>query len=279
MDAHFRAFSFVDRITSLDEGRRIRGCYSIPATLAEFPLSLAGEAVGQLAAWAAMAAVDFEHRPVAGLAGSVELFASPRPGQVLELAAELEHVDAESVQYSGTAQRDGKLMIRLQDCVGPMVRQADFDEPAALRTRFEELRRNGAHPGGFPGLPPLAFERTGGEPGRRLSATFRVPSAAPLFADHFPRRPVFPGSLLMHLNLQLGAALAGEMAPPPIGRWAAGSILDMKLRSFIPPGTTLRLEATVRQQAKDSATIGLETRMDKEIIATSALMLKLQEAA
>ena len=278
MDAHFHTFSFVDRITSLDEGRRIRGHYTIPAGLKEFPLSLAGEAVGQLAAWAAMAAVDFEHRPVAGLAGSVELFASPHPGQALELEAELEHVDAESVQYSGTAQRDGKLMIRLQDCVGPMVRQADFDDPAALRTRFEELRRNGAHPGGFPGLPPLTFERTGGEAGRRISALFQVPSSAPLFADHFPRRPVFPGSLLMHLKLRLGAALAGEMAPPPKGRWAARTILDMKLRSFIAPGATLRLEAMIRQQAEDSATLGLETRIDEEIIATSALVLKAQEA-
>jgi 3-hydroxymyristoyl/3-hydroxydecanoyl-(acyl carrier protein) dehydratase len=242
-------------------------------------LSLAGEAVGQLAAWAAMGAVRFEHRPVAGLAGRVELFVAPQPGQVLELAADLEHVDSESVQYSGTAHRDGKLMIRLQDCVGPMVRLADFDDPLALRTRFEELCRNGAHPGGFPGLPRLALERTNGEPGRRASATFQVPLAAPLFADHFPRRPVFPGSLLMHLNLQLGAALASEITPPSSGRWAAGTILDMKLRSFIPPGATLRLEARLKQQANDSASVALETRTDKEIIATSALVLKVQEVA
>jgi 3-hydroxymyristoyl/3-hydroxydecanoyl-(acyl carrier protein) dehydratase len=279
MDAHFRAFSFVDRITSVDAGRRICGRYTIPAGLEDFPLSLAGEAVGQLAAWAAMAAVQFEHRPVAGLAGSVDLFVAPQPGQVLELAAELEHVDPESVQYRGTAHRDGTLMIRLQDCVGPMVRLADFDDPVALRTRFEELRQNGAHPGGFPGLPRLALERTSGEPGRSASATFQVPSAAPLFADHFPRRPVFPGSLLMHLSLQLGSALASEITPPARGRWAAGTILDMKLRSFIPPGATLRLEARLKQQAQDSASVALETRADKEIVATSGLMLKVQEVA
>jgi 3-hydroxymyristoyl/3-hydroxydecanoyl-(acyl carrier protein) dehydratase len=216
---------------------------------------------------------------VAGLAGSVELFATPQPGQVLELAAELEYVDTESVQYSGTANRDGNLMIRLRDCVGPMVRQADFDDPAALRTRFEELRQNGAHPGGFPGLPRLVLERTTGEPGRRVSGTFQVPSAAPLFADHFPRRPVFPGSLLMHLNLQLGAALASELTPPPRGRWTPATILDMKLRSFIPPGATLHLEALLKQRTDDSAGIALEARTAKEMIATSSLVLKVQEGA
>jgi len=55
MDPHFRAFSFVDRITSVNGGNKIRGCYTIPSGLKDFPSSLAGEAVGQLAAWAAMA--------------------------------------------------------------------------------------------------------------------------------------------------------------------------------------------------------------------------------
>src|SRR4030095_10715226 len=85
MDGHFRAFSFVDRITGLEPGRAIRGRYSIPAGLANFPMALVGEAVGQLAAWAAMAALEFKCRPVAGLAAEVNFFAPVRPGQILEL--------------------------------------------------------------------------------------------------------------------------------------------------------------------------------------------------
>lgn len=220
MDEHFRAFSFVDRITSVQDGKRIRGRYAIPAGLSEFPLSLAGEAVGQLAAWAAMAAVGFEQRPVAGLAGCIELFQTPRLGKVLELAADLESVDSESVEYSGTAHADGRLVIRLQDCVGPMMPVADFDDPEALRRRFDELCRGVAGSRGSPELPELTLQRTSGNPGQHVFATFQVPASAPLFADHFPRRPVFPGSLLMHLNLQLGAVLAGELSLParePVG--------------------------------------------------------------
>jgi 3-hydroxymyristoyl/3-hydroxydecanoyl-(acyl carrier protein) dehydratase len=274
MDGHFRAFSFVDRITTVQDGRRIRGCYAIPSELSEFPLTLVGEAVGQLAAWAAMAAINFDQRPVAGLAGCLELFPAPVPGQVLELAADLENVDAESVAYSGTAHVDGRLVMRLQDCVGPMLPLADFDEPQALRTRFDELCRAGAGSKGSPELPQLTLARTGGDPGRHVSATFQVPSAAPFFADHFPRRHVFPGSLLMHLNLQLGAALASEISAPPGSRWMAGTILDMKLRSFVLPGTPLRFEARLKQRTDDSATLALETRTSKEMIATARLVLK-----
>jgi 3-hydroxymyristoyl/3-hydroxydecanoyl-(acyl carrier protein) dehydratase len=278
MDAHFHAFSFVDRITSVQDGRRIRGRYAIPSGLRDFPLALVGEAVGQLAAWAAMAAVDFGQRPVAGLAGRIELVQQPCPGQVLDLAADVEHVDAESVEYSGTAHVDGKPVICLKDCVGPMMGLAEFDDPQALRTRYDDLCKGSASAGGFPGLPQLAFERTGGEAGRRVSASFQVPSEALLFADHFPRRPVFPGSLLMHLNLQLGAVLASEIPPPVRGRWVPATIQDMKLRSFTPPGATLQLEAKLKRQAHDSASLALETRTDKEVIATAGLIFVVEDA-
>ena len=80
MDAHFRAFSFVDRITSVRNGTQIRGHYAIPSDVDEFPVALVGEAVGQLAAWAAMSALKFTHRPIAGLAGCIEFPGGPERG-------------------------------------------------------------------------------------------------------------------------------------------------------------------------------------------------------
>jgi 3-hydroxymyristoyl/3-hydroxydecanoyl-(acyl carrier protein) dehydratase len=264
----------VDRITSVHNGKQLRGRYVIPSQPGNFPLSLVGEAVGQLAAWAAMAAVDFAQRPVAGLAGSIELFGEPRAGQVLELAANLEHVDADSVEYSGTAHVDDNPLIRLTDCVGPMVPLSEFDDPHKVRLRFEELSRIGAVAGGFPGLPELTLERTGGEAGDSVWASFQVPTEAALFADHFPRRAVFPGSLLMHINLELGVMLATEIRPPAKGRWVPDIIRDMKLRSFVSPGTILRLEAKLKQHSPDWARLDLKTRAADEVIATAGLTFK-----
>src|SRR5262249_21044626 len=136
MDEHFRAFSFVDRITNVEPGGRIRGRYAIPPRIETFSPSLVAEAVGQLAAWYAMAALNFARRPVAGLYGSIELLSQVRPGQTLELAADLETADAEAVAYAGIATADGVDVVRLQDCVGPMVSLNDFDDPQTLRDRF-----------------------------------------------------------------------------------------------------------------------------------------------
>ena len=140
MEEHFRAFSFVDRIHSVQPGVRIRGRYAIPAGIESFPASLVAEAVGQLAAWAAMAAMDFKCRPVAGLAGMIDLLSPARPGQVLELAADLETVDIEAVAYGGTAQASGIPVIRMQHCVGPMMPLEEFDDPQSLRERFAVLQ-------------------------------------------------------------------------------------------------------------------------------------------
>ena len=216
--------------------------------------------------------------PFEPLPGCLELFPEPRAGQVLELAADLESVEADSVEYNGTAHVDGRLVMRLQDCVGPMLRLADFDDPQALRNRFEELCQSTAGLKGSPELPQLTLERTGGDPGQHISATFQVPFEAPLFADHFPRRHVFPGSLLMHLNLQLATTLAREIDPPPGSQWVAGTVLAMKLRSFIPPGAVLRFEARLKQRSNESASLALETRTNNELIATSGLALKVGDA-
>jgi 3-hydroxymyristoyl/3-hydroxydecanoyl-(acyl carrier protein) dehydratase len=289
MDDSFRAFSFVDRILSCEAGVRIRGCYGIPAGIEDFPSSLVAEAVGQLAAWSAMATVDFQRRPVAGIAGGIELLGDVRPGQTLELAADLESADAEAVSYGGSASVDGVLVLRLTHCVGPMVVMEEFDDPGAVRSRFAVLRGEGARPGGFAGFPPLSVERTGGEEGKVARATLQVPAAARMFADHFPRRPVFPGSLLMHANLDLAAQVVGEITgrnaergtpnaePFPAPRsgfrvsrcWRPRAISDMKLRAFIPPGELLELEARLEESLEHTAELLVETRRGKRLLGSA----------
>ncbi len=262
MDGHFNAFTFVNRITSLQPGVSVRGSYFIPADVDAFPQSLVAEALGQLAAWAAMAAVDFKFRPLAGIAGEIELLAPVRPGQTLELSVELESVDHEATAYRGEAGADGIPVVRLQNCVGPMLPVEDFDDPQALREHFAVLSGNGSTPGGFTGIPALTFSRDGGEPGQSACAALQIPASAPFFADHFPRRPVFPGALLMNQNIQLAAAFASEIP----GRWKLRTVSDLKLRSFISPGEQLELEAKLGARTENSATVIVETRKGNRLV-------------
>lgn len=278
MNEHFRAFSFVDRITSLNAGVSVEGSYAIPADVDSFPDLLVAEAVGQLAAWSAMAAVDFKYRPVAGLAEKVELFSSVRPGQTLKLAADLQSADSEAVAYGGTAHADGVPVIRLENCVGPMMPLEEFDDPAAVRQRFELLRGEGAAPGAFRGLPNVALEPAGHETGHWRKGVVEVPASAPFFGDHFPRRPVFPGTLLMSLNFLLARSLTAEL-PTPVknGVWKLKSVTNTKFRSFTPPRARLECEARLDRQSDGEALVIVESRDGKRVVASGQALYVAEE--
>ena len=271
---HFRAYTFVDRITAVQPGVSARGTYAIPAALKDFSSSLVAEATGQLAAWSALAAVDFKSRPVAGIAGLVELLAPVRPGDTLELDAEIESVDVDAIAYGGTASVNGSPVLRLHHCVGPMLPVEDFDDPQALRDHYALLCGAGAQPGGFGGVPDLHCEQTFHEPGKSIRANLQVPTDAPFFGDHFPRKPVFPGTLLMRSKLQLVAALAAALPLPTNARkWNLKSITDMKLRAFIEPGELLELEAKLAANKGDSATIFVESRRGNRLAGAATVLL------
>lgn len=270
MSDRFAAFSFVDRITTHAAGAAARGTFAIPAGVASFPSCLMAEAVGQLAAWVAMAHIEFRGRPVAAIAHETRFLRAARPGQSLELAVEIELADDEAVAYRGTAAVDGVPALELNDCLGPMLPVADFDDPRALAERFALLCDVGAPAGRFGGVALMRVARAGGVPGESAHGTLVVPTSAPFFNDHFPRRPVFPATLLLDAKIALAMALACE-AP----HWPAGSALaplrmtHVKIRSFTPPGQVLVVNAELKPPNDGTARCHLSAAADDKIVATA----------
>lgn len=270
MGGRFAAFSFVDRITLVEPGLRVRGRYHVPAAVADFPAALVAEAVGQLAAWASMAQLDFRRRPVAGLARETRFLHAVRPGDTLALEADLESCTDDDVAYAGRATCNGEPVIVLEQCLGPMLPAEEFDAPEALRRDYAQLCGAGAAADRFPGLPPLHLERAASVPGERAAATLRVPQSAPFFDDHFPRRPVFPATLLLDQQIRLALALAREdLAPAEADELAAARVLDVKVRSFIAPGQSLELLAERVAASADGWTAKLSARANGRPVATA----------
>jgi 3-hydroxymyristoyl/3-hydroxydecanoyl-(acyl carrier protein) dehydratase len=114
--------------------------------------------------------------------------------------------------------------------------------------------------------------RRGGVPGKSAIATLDVPEFAPFFGDHFPRRPVFPATLLLDCEIGLAMELARESSHFPAGATPAPSrMTHVKMRSFMPPGAALDIEAEFLPGAGDTGTIRLSTRMDDKVAATARL--------
>jgi len=109
-------------------------------------------------------------------------------------------------------------------------------------------------------------------PGETLTATLEVPAAAPFFADHFPRRAVFPATLLLDVQIRLALALAGEAPDLPPGTVPAPvRMTHVKMRSFIPPGSVLALDAKRTPLGDGAGRIVLGARIDERTVATARL--------
>ncbi len=264
----FHAFSFVDRIVAWTPGRSAHGRYAIPSGLAAFPQALVAEAVGQLAAWVSMAHIDYRGRPVAGIAAETVYHGVAAPGQSLDLEIAIDSCDDEAVAYDGRARIGDAEIVELRHCVGPMLPMIDFDDPAAVRADFDTLITSGKTPGGFDGVPIFDVQTVSHEPARSLSARLAVPGSAPFFADHFPRRPVFPGTLLLEAQMRLALVLALEATPfDAHASLRPHRVTNVKIRSFIEPGTHVDLEAKAREG--DALAYDLSARVDGRNVASA----------
>jgi 3-hydroxymyristoyl/3-hydroxydecanoyl-(acyl carrier protein) dehydratase len=271
---HFAAYSFVDRIDALEPGRAAHGTFAVPPQLARFPACLVAEAVGQLAAWVSMEHIDYRGRPVAGLASETRFMGDAHPGAAIDLSVTIHQCDDEAVAYSGEARSGGRPLLELVDCLGPMLPVAEFDDPDLLRARFALLRAEGAPAARFPGLPALAVDVQERGPGASLRARFDVPREARFFNDHFPRRPVFPATLLLDTQIGLALDVARNAG------WAAGRrvtshrMTHVKMRSFIAPGQALDLAIDAKAPVDGIARAMLQASTDGRAVASARLELQ-----
>lgn len=270
MPDRFSAFSFVDRITALEAGRRAQGRFTIPAGLQAFSTCLVVEAVGQLAAWVAMAQTEFRRRPLAALSRETRIVGAAAPGQILDLGVEIERCDPDAVVFGGWARVADTPVVELRRCVGPMLPMDDFDTPEVVRRDFETLCGPGARPGRFPGITAPDLSLIDRIPGQRLRAVMRVPVSAPFFGDHFPRCPVFPATLLLDAQIGLAVRLAEETLPPG-RRLRATRVVNVKMRSFILPGQAVEIETGMRSATDGAAELTLAAMVGGNRVATGRL--------
>jgi len=267
MPDQFSTFSFVDRIIDIEADSRARGCFVVPAGLPHFSPCLVAEAIGQLAAWVAMARDDFRRRPVAALAGEGRIMGNATPGETLALGVEIEDWDDDAVAYEGWARSGGVPVLELSHCVGALLPLEDFDAPEVARRRFATLCQAGAPPGRFRDVPDADVVVLEREPGTRLHASIRVPESAPFFADHFPRRPVFPATLLLDTQIRMAievarTAVAGAHLRPQ-------RVADVKMRSFIRPGQVVEMTAVKVSDVDGTVAVALAAQVAGKRVASA----------
>jgi 3-hydroxyacyl-[acyl-carrier-protein] dehydratase len=95
----------------------------------------------------------------------------------------------------------------------------------------------------LPHRPPFRFvdEVADHEPGRSITARYRVTGEEPFLAGHFPGNPVFPGVLQLEAMAQAGAILVIADLDRAGALPLFGGVEDARFRRLVRPGDTLEL--------------------------------------
>jgi len=120
------------------------------------------------------------------------------------------------------------------------------------------------------------------ENGRASGAAF-VPADHPLFADHFPGRPLLPGSLILELAAQVAGPLAEEFAKSQsqIERWAIlGMVRDARFLQPVFLSASLEITAAIsRSQSSNVSASVTVTVHDERVMQAELVMMMLESSA
>lgn len=113
--------------------------------------------------------------------------------------------------------------------------------------------------------------------GKRIVALKAVSLAEEYLADHFPTFPVLPGVFMLETLTEAGAWLvrdATEFARPAI---LLRSARNVTYRSFVKPGSLLRVEVNCRRLAQDDSEFdGVGHCGEQEVVRTRFTLRHLQ---
>jgi 3-hydroxymyristoyl/3-hydroxydecanoyl-(acyl carrier protein) dehydratase len=144
-----------------------------------------------------------------------------------------------------------------------------------VRERYRLLRGEGVPGGDFiDELPILNLSEEGRVLGKRLLAELDVPRAAPFFSDHFPRKPVFPATLLIEAEVRIALELARQVVDKracPLLHLVR--VRNVKVRAFTSPGQTLCLRAELRSAAAETVEVDVSAWSGERRVATSRVEL------
>jgi 3-hydroxyacyl-[acyl-carrier-protein] dehydratase len=114
------------------------------------------------------------------------------------------------------------------------------------------------------------------EPGVRCVAVKFVDPANPIFAGHFPAKPILPGVLLIEAVAQTAGIMLGSAAPQDSGRAGGQLALLAAVNRFkflkpVTPGQELRIETKKLTDAGPMAYISGTVWVNGEIVASGEL--------
>jgi len=112
------------------------------------------------------------------------------------------------------------------------------------------------------------------EPGVRCVAVKLVDPANPIFAGHFPAKPILPGVLLIEAVAQTAGVMLGSVASDGTAGTGVGllaAVNRFKFLKAVTPGQEMRIETKKLTEVGKMAGVGGTVWVNGEIVASGEL--------
>lgn len=281
-------FLFVDQILAFEPGKGAIGIKHVTARdtyLAPTPSGkpallscVVGETVGQLCGWYVIKQTQGKLRAVAGIISAVNMHDYAYVGDTIHLQIWVDHLDEQAVNWRGEAKVRDKTILVVEGSVGPCLALQEFNDPEEVLRQLKMIDRPGEIPMHIEGeacnLQEIKYhpELTSydkiisWEKGKQVIAQKNVSIIAPYFVDHFPRKPVLPLTLFLETKLQLGKKFLEEhLGATKAATLKPISLRNIKMKEFIPPGTSLITKLTIKEQTANDVVLSFHSHVNSEV--------------
>jgi 3-hydroxyacyl-[acyl-carrier-protein] dehydratase len=109
---------------------------------------------------------------------------------------------------------------------------------------------------------------------QKICCTSTIPMISPVFEGHFPTYPIVPGVLLIEIMAQAAGYLSLTIFKFKKMPFLA-NITEAKLRSFLAPGATIDITASLIHQGSGFTVVTSEIESEGNKICRAEIMLRL----
>jgi 3-hydroxymyristoyl/3-hydroxydecanoyl-(acyl carrier protein) dehydratase len=288
-------FLFVDRICELDRGTRVRAVKNISwygdfleeifPGLPVFSPVIAAEAAAQALSWLIVEAKDFSVKPLITVLDSYTCSRHVQPGDRIEMEGQVESFQPESALAHARILLNKRPAAEINHGVCYLYPLAELQDPESARRQFQNLTENKVPlpaAAQIPaGLPPGTGTATAARPwvdrvieyeaGKKIVGIRNVTGTEDYFNDHFPRRPILPGVIIMAGLTSVAQLLLGPLlAASGIDHKKAvlRQAKKIKFRKLVQPGDQLLLEAVLLSFNPQESSIRARALIGDTVAAT-----------
>jgi 3-hydroxyacyl-[acyl-carrier-protein] dehydratase len=221
-----------------------------------------------------------------------------RPGDQLKLEATIQNFRDDGALCGGRALVEDRTVATMENGICAFVPIEALEDESLVRARYRFLCGEEPDAGavwaaeGLEGRWPLLagqlwpypyVDRVAAwEPGKRLVAYKAVTRTEAMMDDHFPKRPILPGTVMAEALGQAGLCLLDKGRPgshEPPKRARLKRVKRARFRRFLHPGDLLRMEAVVRRWEEDGAELNLVGTVDGQEAVRCQGLYRLEEAS